>query len=271
MATVTAIPTEVRKSATNIGRVTQVIGSTFDVEFDDAPPAGDLQRREDRIHEQGREDQPHRRSAAALGRRPRPLRRPGQHRRPGPRPGMRRHRRRRSRCRSARPRSAACSICWASRSTAAARSMPRSAGRSTAIARKLADLSTKTELFETGIKVIDLLTPFVRGGKAGSVRRGRPGQDGHSHRADRPHRQRARRLLGVRRRRRANPRRDRPVARNAGSRNRRDRPQGHRADLHGVRPDERAARRPSPRRPLGPDDGRVLPRHDRRRHAAVHR
>jgi F-type H+-transporting ATPase subunit beta len=29
------------------------------------------------------------------------------------------------------------------------------------------DLSTKTELFETGIKVIDLLTPLVRGGKAG--------------------------------------------------------------------------------------------------------
>ncbi len=31
----------------------------------------------------------------------------------------------------------------------------------------LEDLSAKTELFETGIKVIDLLTPFVRGGKAG--------------------------------------------------------------------------------------------------------
>jgi F-type H+/Na+-transporting ATPase subunit beta len=29
------------------------------------------------------------------------------------------------------------------------------------------DLSTKTEVFQTGIKVIDLLTPFVRGGKAG--------------------------------------------------------------------------------------------------------
>ena len=29
------------------------------------------------------------------------------------------------------------------------------------------DLSTSTELFETGIKVVDLLTPFVRGGKAG--------------------------------------------------------------------------------------------------------
>ncbi|MCH7989354.1 MAG: F0F1 ATP synthase subunit beta [Planctomycetes bacterium] len=32
---------------------------------------------------------------------------------------------------------------------------------------KLHELSPKTELFETGIKVIDLLTPFVRGGKAG--------------------------------------------------------------------------------------------------------
>jgi len=34
-------------------------------------------------------------------------------------------------------------------------------------APKINDLSTNTELFETGIKVIDLLTPFVRGGKAG--------------------------------------------------------------------------------------------------------
>ncbi len=32
---------------------------------------------------------------------------------------------------------------------------------------KMKDLSSKTEVFETGIKVIDLLTPFVRGGKAG--------------------------------------------------------------------------------------------------------
>ncbi|NLF69558.1 MAG: F0F1 ATP synthase subunit beta [Candidatus Anammoximicrobium sp.] len=34
-------------------------------------------------------------------------------------------------------------------------------------APKVNELSTSTELFETGIKVIDLLTPFVRGGKAG--------------------------------------------------------------------------------------------------------
>ncbi|ODA34792.1 F0F1 ATP synthase subunit beta [Planctopirus hydrillae] len=32
---------------------------------------------------------------------------------------------------------------------------------------KLEDLSSKTEIFETGIKVVDLLIPFVRGGKAG--------------------------------------------------------------------------------------------------------
>jgi len=34
-------------------------------------------------------------------------------------------------------------------------------------APKLTELSTSTELFPTGIKVVDLLTPFVRGGKAG--------------------------------------------------------------------------------------------------------
>jgi len=34
-------------------------------------------------------------------------------------------------------------------------------------APRLEDLSSKTELFETGIKVVDLLIPFVRGGKAG--------------------------------------------------------------------------------------------------------
>lgn len=34
-------------------------------------------------------------------------------------------------------------------------------------APKMSELSTKTEIFVTGIKVIDLLTPFIRGGKAG--------------------------------------------------------------------------------------------------------
>src|SRR5687767_15855784 len=39
-----------------------------------------------------------------------------------------------------------------------------------------AELSSKTEVFETGIKVIDLLTPFVRGGKAGLFGGAGPGK-----------------------------------------------------------------------------------------------
>ena len=54
------------------------------------------------------------------------------------------------------------------------------------------ELSTSTEVFETGIKVIDLLTPFVRGGKAGLF-----GGD----RTDRSYRQQPRRLFSLCRRR----------------------------------------------------------------------
>ena len=78
-----------------------------------------------------------------------------------------RHRRPGARCPSAWRRSAACSTCSASRSTAAARSTPRRLGRIHREPPQFADLSPKTEFFETGIKVIDLLTPLVRGGKAG--------------------------------------------------------------------------------------------------------
>ena len=107
----------------------------------------------------------------------------------------------------------------------------------------VSELSTKTELFETGIKVIDLLTPFVRGGKAGLFGGAGSGQDGHPHRVDCPHRDRPRRLLRLRRRRRADSRRDRPLAGNAGSQDRRHGPERDRADVHGLRPDERAAGR----------------------------
>ena len=74
---------------------------------------------------------------------------------------------RRSPCRSARRRSAACSTWSASRSTTAARSTPRSAAPIHRAPPEFADLSPKTEIFETGIKVIDLLCPLVRGGKTG--------------------------------------------------------------------------------------------------------
>ena len=42
-----------------------------------------------------------------------------------------------------------------------------SAGRSTATRPAFRDLSPKVEIFETGIKVIDLIAPYVTGGKVG--------------------------------------------------------------------------------------------------------
>ena len=51
----------------------------------------------------------------------------------------------------------------------------------------LASRSTKSEIFETGIKVIDVLAPLERGGKAGPVRRRRRGQDGAADRNDPQH------------------------------------------------------------------------------------
>ena len=49
----------------------------------------------------------------------------------------------------------------------ARRSRSRSAGASTARRRPFDQLESKTQMFETGIKVIDLLTPYVQGGKIG--------------------------------------------------------------------------------------------------------
>ena len=74
---------------------------------------------------------------------------------------------RRLECRWARPPWAASSICLASRSTSSVRLDAEEFWPIHRDAPAMADLSTKTEVFETGIKVIDLLTPFVRGGKAG--------------------------------------------------------------------------------------------------------
>ena len=65
------------------------------------------------------------------------------------------------------------------------------------------DQATSTEMFETGIKVVDLLQPYTRGGQDGSVRRRRGWQDGADPGADQQRRRPGRRLLRVRRRRRA--------------------------------------------------------------------
>ena len=64
-------------------------------------------------------------------------------------------------------RSGASSTCSASRSTTRATSRPRSAGRSTATPPTVEDLTPTREIFETGIKVVDLLAPYAKGGKVG--------------------------------------------------------------------------------------------------------
>ncbi len=66
-------------------------------------------------------------------------------------------------------------------------------------------LESKTEVFTTGIKVIDLLTPYVKGGKIPSVRWCRCRQDRAHPGDDLPRRRELRRRVGVRRCGRAHP------------------------------------------------------------------
>jgi len=60
-------------------------------------------------------------------------------------------------------------------------------------------LSPTSEIFETGIKVIDLICPVHQGRQERPVRRRRRRQDRRHHGVDQQHRQRPRRLLRVRR------------------------------------------------------------------------
>ncbi len=60
-------------------------------------------------------------------------------------------------------------------------------------------LESKTEMFETGIKVIDLLTPYVTGGKIGLFGGAGCRQDRADPGDDRPRRQEPRWCVGVRR------------------------------------------------------------------------
>ena len=126
------------------------------------------------------------------------------------------------------------------------------------------DLTPTREIFETGIKVVDLLAPYAEGRQGRPVRRRRRGQDRADPGADPQHRPGARRPVGLLRRGRALPRGQRPLARD-------DRVGRDRQDHARVRPDERAARRAHARRALGPDDGGVLPRAGRPGRAALHR
>ena len=83
-------------------------------------------------------------------------------------------------------------------------------------APEFVDQSTEAEILVTGIKVVDLLAPYAARRQGRPVRRRRRRQDRHHHGADQQHRQGAWRLLGVRRRRRAHPRRQRSLSRDDG-------------------------------------------------------
>ena len=85
-------------------------------------------------------------------------------------------------------------------------------------APKFDELDPTDELFETGIKVVDLLAPLRQGRQDRPLRRRRRGQDGHRAGAHQQHRHAARRPLGVLRRRRAHARGQRPLDRDAGRR-----------------------------------------------------
>ena len=122
---------------------------------------------------------------------------------------------------------------------------------------------------------------LCQGRQGRPVRRRRRRQDRDHPGADQQHRQEAWRLFGVRRRRRAHARRQRPLSRD----DRIGREQGpeeeqrldRRLEMRPrVRPDERAAGRARPRRPDGPDRRRIFPRPGpgravlRRQHLPLH-
>ena len=136
---------------------------------------------------------------------------------------------------------------------------------------EFADLTPKAEVFETGIKVIDLLTPFLRGGKAGLfggaglgktvviqelIARIAQQHGGYSVFAGVGERTREGTDLWL-------------EMQEAEIGN--DRQARHRSDRDGLRPDERAAGRASSRGAVRADDGGIFPRRNRRRYAAVHR
>ena len=81
---------------------------------------------------------------------------------------------------------------------------------------KFVDLEPKTEMFETGIKVIDLIAPFVKGGKIGLFGGAGVGKTVVIMELINNVAKGARRQVGVLRRGRAHPRGQRPVPRDEG-------------------------------------------------------
>ena len=149
------------------GKITQVIGSTFDAEFpeDQLPKIYNAVKID--ASDNGMTIRLDRRSAAAPGRRQGSRGGAGLDRRPPPRHGLPRYRRSADGSRrQGNPRPRVQSARRADRQPRAGATRPprRPIHREPP---EFVDLTPKAEVFETGIKVIDLLTPFLRGGKAG--------------------------------------------------------------------------------------------------------
>ena len=68
------------------------------------------------------------------------------------------------------------------------------------------DQSTEAQILITGIKVVDLLAPYAKGGKIGLFGGAGRGQDGADPGTDQQRRQDPRRQFGIRGRRRTHPR-----------------------------------------------------------------
>ena len=217
-------------TAAGIGHVTQVIGSTFDAEFAEDHLPEIYNAAQDRYRGQGRarSTSPARCSSTWAAVRSAAWR--WVDRRPGPRHGCPRHRRaghRAGRQGDARPR-----VQPAGRSDR----QPRAGHRRGTLAdppRAAASLPTsrpRPKSSRPASRSSTCSTPFVRGGKAGLFGGAGLGKTVILNELIARIASAARRLFGVRRRRRTHPRRQRPVAGNAGSQDRQHRPARHRSD-----------------------------------------
>ena len=136
----------------------------------------------------------------------------------------------------------------------------------------LEDQSTELKMFETGIKVIDLLEPYLQGGKIGLFGGAGVGKTVVIMELIQQHRAEARRRVGVRRRRRTHARRQRPLDRVPGIRRHRHattQSKSRAALVYGQMTEPPGARL---RVGLSGADGRrVLPRRGRQGRAPLHR
>ena len=149
----------------NVGRIIRVVGPVIDVEFPaDGMPSIYNALKIDGTTEMGEIHLVLEVEAAPRGRR-RPRRRHGLHRRRDPRHGGRRHRRPHAdarRSRDARPHLVVTGKCIDGETVEVKQTYPIHRSAPT-----YDELESKTEIFETGIKVVDLLEPYIKGGKTG--------------------------------------------------------------------------------------------------------